>query len=255
MSPVSGGARTAFHEQLDEVRSEIVHLAGLVVETLPRSTAALLDHDLDAARKLVEGDDVLDALTLHIEDRCCQLLVLQGPMASDMRAVVTALRLASEIERCGDLAVNIAKTARRLYDVELDSRLRGLIERMSQSAVMLLRVAIDSYVDADAGRASALDDLDDELDDLQRMFVAAIFESHAAGGVDLRVGVQLALVGRYYERLGDHAVNMGERVQYMVTGWMPEHAGAARMAARGQIVAPAPILTDSDLNVPGSESR
>ena len=158
-------------------------------------------------------------------------------MASDLRAVITALRLASEIERCGDLAVNIAKAARRLYGVELESKLRGIIERMSRSAVRLFRLSVDAYADADAGRAAALDDLDDELDDLHRAFIAAIFESHHSSGVDLRVGVQLALIGRFYERLGDHAVNIGERVQYMVTGWLPEHAGAARAAARGEVEA------------------
>jgi phosphate transport system protein len=237
VNPSSGGSRTVFRDQMDEVRGEIVHLAGLVAEAIPRATSALLDADLDAARKLVDGDDVLDVLTLQIEEHCYHLLALQSPMASDLRAVITALRLASEIERCGDLAVNIAKAARRLYGVELESKLRGIIERMSRSAVRLFRLAVDAYADGDAGRAAALDDLDDELDDLHRAFIAAIFESHHSSGVDLRVGVQLALIGRFYERLGDHAVNIGERVQYMVTGWLPEHAGAARAAARGEVEA------------------
>ena len=235
MTATPGENRTVFREQMDEVRGEIVHLAGLVAEAIPRATSALLDSDLDAARRLVEGDDVLDVLTLQIEDHCYHLLALQSPMASDLRAVIVALRLASEIERCGDLAVNIAKAARRLYGVELESRLRGLIERMSRSAVRLFRLAVDAYADGDEGRAAALDDLDDELDDLHRSFIAAIFEAHHTSGVDLRVAVQLALIGRFYERLGDHAVNVGERVQYMVTGWLPEHAGAARAVARDQV--------------------
>lgn len=232
---LSPEGRAGYHAQLDEVRAQVVHLAGLVVEVVPRATALLLDTDLDAARQLVEGDDVLDVLTLQIEESCYQILALQNPVASDLRSIVTALKVASEYERCGDLAVNITKAARRLYGVELPARIRGLIERMSQSAVRLLRFSIDAYADGDAGRAAALDDLDDELDDLQRTWVAAIFEANQDADMDLRTAVQLALVGRFYERLGDHAVNVGERVQYMVTGWLPEHAGAARLAARSHL--------------------
>ena len=132
VTPNPGGSRTVFRDQMDEVRGEIVHLAGLVAEAIPRATSALLDADLDAARKLVDGDDVLDVLTLQIEEHCYHLLALQSPMASDLRAIITALRLASEIERCGDLTVNIAKAARRLYGVELERKLRGIIERMSR---------------------------------------------------------------------------------------------------------------------------
>lgn len=228
-------ARRGLGEHLDEVRDAVVDLGGMVVDRMADATRTLLERDLDGARKLIEDDDVIDALTVAIEDRCFHLLVLQSPMAGDMRAVVCALSLASEIERCGDLATNISKTARRLYDVELDPSLRGMIDRMSTLAVRQLRFAIDAYRDADEGRAAALDDLDDELDNLHRTFVEAIFSSHGDKALDLRVGVQLALLGRYYERMGDHAVNIGERVQYQVSGWMPEHDGAIRARARSEV--------------------
>ncbi len=217
-----GEGRVGYHAKLDEVRADVVHLAGLVVDAVPRATAALLDGDLVAAKALVDGDDELDDLTFGIEEACYQILALQNPVAGDLRAVVTALKVASEFERCGDLAVNLAKAARRLYGVDLPPRLRGMVERMSTTALRLLRVATDAYVDGDAARAAALDDLDDELDDLQRAWVAAIFEANRGDALDLPTGVQLALVGRFYERLGDHAVNVAERVQYLVTGALPE---------------------------------
>ena len=92
--------------------------------------------------------------------------------------------------------------------------------------------AVDSYVEDDAAKAAAIDDMDSLLDGLQREFIQVIFESHAAGRIDLQVAVQLAVVARFYERIGDHAVNIGERVRYMVTGWLPEHDGAARYRAQ-----------------------
>ena len=90
---------------------------------------------------------------------------------------------------------------------------------------------MDAYAEGDANLAGALDDMDDRLDQLHKDYIQAILELHADVR-DVQVAVQLALVGRYYERIGDHAVNIGERVQYMVTGWLPEHTGAARLAAR-----------------------
>ena len=150
-----------------------------------------------------------------------------------MRAIVTAIRLTSEIERSGDLMVNVAKAARRLYGSEVPVPLRGLLQRMARGGGPPLRLAMDAYAEGDADLAAALDDMDDRLDQLHRDYIQAILELHADVR-DVQVAVQLALVGRYYERIGDHAVNIGERVQYMVTVGCPEHAGAARVAARAQ---------------------
>lgn len=224
--------RKTFHQELDEVQHEIVRLAAMVTEIIPRGTEALLTNNLQEAQRLVDGDDVLDAISLEIEERCYQLLALQQPMAGDLRAIVTALRLTSEIERSGDLVVNVMKGARRIYGVEYDPRVRGLIQSMSEEAQRLFKLAVDAYVERDAGLAAALDDMDDRLDVLHKDYIQAIFESHSTTTIDLQAAVQLALIGRYYERIGDHAVNMGERVRYMVTGWLPEQEGAARARAR-----------------------
>jgi phosphate transport system protein len=105
---------------------------------------------------------------------------------------------------------------------------------MSEEATRLYRFAIDSYAEGNAGLAAALDDMDDRLDELHNDYIEAIFETHHAGNLHLEAGVQLALVGRYYERVGDHAVNVAERVHYMVNGWLPEHTGAARVAERAR---------------------
>ncbi len=108
---------------------------------------------------------------------------------------------------------------------------------MSEEARSLFQLAIDAYARGDAALAAALDDIDDRLDDLHEDYIQLIFEAHARGSLDLRAAVQLAVIGRYYERIGDHAVNIGERVTYMITGWLPEHSGAARAEARARIAA------------------
>ncbi len=226
--------RIGYHNELDQIRADVVRSAALVTETIPRATDALLSGDLQVAKQIIEGDDVLDALTLDIEERCFQILALQQPVATDLRSVITAIKLVAEIERSGDLMVNVAKAGRRLYGATLDARIRGIIERMGEEATRLFRLAIDAYAEGNAGLAAAVDDLDDQLDNLQKELVSVIFETRGGEEASLEVAVQLALVGRYYERVGDHAVNVSERVQYMVTGWLPEHTGAARLRARAQ---------------------
>ncbi len=224
--------RKSFHQSLDEVTQELVRLAGMVTEALGKATQALLDGDLAVADDIIRGDDVLDTLTLQIEEHCYQLLTLQQPMASDLREVVTAIRLTAEIERSGDLVANIMKAARRMYGVTFDPKVRGLIEHLGEQVHRQFRLAIDAYVERDETLAAAIDDMDDTVDELHVHYIQAIFETHEQGTVALQPAVQLALVGRFYERIGDHAVNIGERVQYMVTGWLPEHAAAARQTVR-----------------------
>jgi len=224
-------SRSTFHQQLDDVQRDLVRLAARVTECIARGTEVLLALDLAAAQALIDGDDEIDVLSLDIEERCFMLLARQQPMASDMRAVVTAIRLTSEIERSGDLMVNVAKAARRLYGSTIPVPLRGLLTAMAVEAVRLYGLAMDAYAEGDASKAAAIDDMDDRLDQLHRDYIEAILELHS-DVQEVQMAVQLALVGRYYERIGDHAVNIGERVQYMVTGWLPEHEGAARIAAR-----------------------
>ena len=218
--------RKSFHEDLDRVKGDVARLAALVTDAIPRGTTALLACDLEEAQAIIEHDVELDELSHEIEEHCYQVLALQQPVASDLRAIVTALRLNSEMERSGDLVVNIAKATRRIYAASFTPKLRGLIERMSQEAIRLYRRAIDAYLDGDAALAAAIDDMDDTLDEFQRDFIEAVFHAHEHEDLDLAVAVQLALIGRFYERIGDHAVTIGERVQYMVTGWLPEHGEA-----------------------------
>ena len=240
----------AFHQELDQIRTDLVRMAAIVTEFIPRGTEVLLSSDLRSAQSLIEEDDLVDELTIEIEEHCVQVLALQAPVASDLRALICALKLTGEIERSADLVVNIAKAARRIYRAEFSPKLRRLIEEMSEEAVRLFRLSIDAYAEGDAALAAALDDMDGRLDTLHRDFIQAIFEEHEQKGLELQVAVQLALIGRYYERIGDHAVNIGQRVEFMVTGWLPEHTGAARLRARAQFTG----RSFSDTGVPQQPS-
>lgn len=230
--PFHGDVRPVFHQHLDELRQSVVRLSAAVTELIPRATDVLLDLDLEGADYLIKGDRDIDAKSVALEERCYVLLALESPMATDLREVVSALRLISEVERSADLCVNICKAARRIYGRPLDPKLRGVIQKMGDRAQLLFKEATEAYLDRDAARAAALDDMDSVLDDLQREFIQTIFESHANGTIDLHAAVQLALVARFFERIGDHAVNMGDKVRYAVDGWMPELAGAARFDER-----------------------
>ena len=224
--------RKTFHEELDSIKHGIVRMAGRVSEAIPRGTQAFLDGDLNEAQALIEDDDILDAMSVELEERCYEVLALQQPMAGDLRAIMSALWLNGEIERSGDLMSNIAKATRRIYGTEIDPKVRGLLVQMAEEASRLFRLAIDAYVEGDTGLAAALDDIDDRLDELNTETVLAVFEAHYEHDLKLQPAVQIALVCRYYERIGDHAVNIGERVRYMVDGWMPEQDGAVRASVR-----------------------
>jgi len=217
------GLRKGFHDELESIRDGITHLAASVTEAIPRATHVLLDGDLEGADYMLLADQEVDQRSLELEERCYQILALQAPVATDLRQVIAAVKMIGEIERSGDLAVNICKAARRIYGHDIDPRLRGTITRMSEQAQQLFRFAIDAYVESDVPLAAAINDMDDMLDRLHAEFIQQIFESHAGGRLDLQVGVQLALVARFYERIGDHAVNIGGRVRYIVTGWLPGH--------------------------------
>jgi phosphate transport system protein len=225
--------RQEFHNELDDIRNEIARLGALVVELIPRVTNILLEQDLEGAEYVLRGDADVDARCTDIEERALRLLALQAPVASDLRQLAAVLKLAPEIERSADLCCNICKAARRIYRHQLDPKLRGMIQKMSDQAQHEYKEVVEAYLAVDGVRAAAIVDMDAFLDDLHRQFISQIFESHAAEAVDLQVAVQLAVVGRFYERIGDHAVNISQRVRYIATGSLPEHDQLQRRATTG----------------------
>ena len=213
--------RKHFHEELEELTTDVIRLAALAGEAIEGGTDALLAADLSAVEAIINGDQQLDDLMHSIEQRSYLLMARQQPMAVDLRVLVTILRVVHEIERIGDLMVKVAKATRRLYPEPLEPRVRGLIDRMRSQARAQLTLAIEAFADKDVARAAALVDMDDVMDDLQKDLFQAIFSAQADDQGALQKAVQIALVGRFYERIGDHAATVAARVGFMVTG---EHA-------------------------------
>jgi phosphate transport system protein len=224
--------RSNFHKEIEEIRQEVLSLGKSVIEAIPRATAVLLTGDLEGADYLLQADDEIDARAVEIEEKCFQELALQSPVAGDLRLLVSMIKIAGELERSADLAVNICKAARRIFGHEIDPALRDLIAKMSEQAQQLFISTMEAFSDHDGAKAAAIDDMDSFLDGLHRRFIAEIFEIHASREIELQVAVQLAMVARFYERIGDHAVNVSERTRFIVSGWKPELKGAARFQAR-----------------------
>jgi phosphate transport system protein len=214
--------RRAFHEELKELSEDVVRLGAMVSEAIQAGTDAFLDADLTAAERVIAQDGLVDELMHSVESRTYMLLARQQPMAVDLRMLVSILRVTHELERAGDNMVNVVKATRRIYPYELDPKIRGLIHRMRQQATEQLRLAVTAFAERDPARAAALRDMDDVMDDLQKDLFRTIFTLHVSEESSLQRAVQVALVGRYFERIADHAVNAGERVTFMVTGEFAE---------------------------------
>ena len=213
--------RKSFDEQLTELKTDVIRISAMVGESIGAGTQALLDGDLNTVQEVLANDDSIDTFEHEIELRAYELFALQQPMAVDLRTLLAILRILHELELTGDLMVTVAKAARRMYPSELPPRIRGLIERMGTQASRQLQLAVDAFADSDQSLAAALPDMDDVMDDLQKELFRAIFSTLTPDEAGLQMAVQLALIGRYYERVADHAVGIGVWTRFIVTGELP----------------------------------
>ncbi len=215
------GVDEAARRRIDDLRAEIVHLASLTADAVRAGTDAFVAGALDAAQCVIEDDDAIDALRHVVEDDCLYLLGHPGLDPVSLRFVGTALRTAQELERSADLMVNIARTTARLPPAALDPTECRLIERLGRQVGVQLRVAVNAFTDLDPSWSGALADMDETVDELERALVRhslATSVGGPAGDAGVTRAVQLALVARHYERIGDHTVTIAEQVQFIVTG-------------------------------------
>lgn len=203
--------RQAFQGELAAIEAKVIELFAMVAEDLPRATGALLSGDADALEALGDRERVIDALYPEIEELVNREILLQAPVAADLRFLLSVLRIVPELERSHDLVMHIATRANHLLGEDLSPRSRGLVERMASLAATMWRQAADSWYQRDRSAAFTLAERDEEMDELHASLLAEL----ASGQMAVPVAMEMTLVARDYERLGAHAVNISRRVIYL----------------------------------------
>jgi phosphate transport system protein len=203
---------------LELIDRKVLQLFALVGESMAGATDALLSGDREAAKALVERDAVVDRLYHDIEELSLEQLTVSGIASpEELRFLVTVIRMLPDLERNGDLAEHVARRAARGLGGELSARSRGLVERMGEVAITMWRATTDAYAERLPKAASLVDSLDDEMDDLHVSLTVEV----VAGTMPLPVAVELAMVARFYERFGDHAVNLAKRADVLALAETP----------------------------------
>jgi len=209
--------REEFQRDLERIEAKVIELFAMVAEDMPRATDALLSGDNDALAVLIEREQIIDALWPEIEELVNREIVLQAPVAVDLRYLLSVLRIVPVLERAHDLVISIGSRANHSLGEELTTRSRVIVERMSELASAMWRQAADAWYQRDKTAAFSLSERDEEMDELHSSLTAEL----ASGQMSVQVAMEMALVARDYERLGAHAVNIARRVVYLA-GSSPE---------------------------------
>jgi len=212
--------RQEFDNELEAIEAKVIELFAMVAEGVPVATQALLNGDNDAYITLAERDRAIDALYVEVEGLANREILLQAPVAADLRFLLSVLRIVPELERSHDLVVHIGASAGHLLEEDLTPRARGLVARMGELDAQMWRQAADSWYQRDRAAAVALSERDEELDELHGSLIAEL----ASGQTTVPVAMEMALVARDFERLGAHAVNIARRVIYLA-GSAPKKPG------------------------------
>lgn len=209
--------RDAYYDQLRGIVDDVVGLTGMVRQSLASATLALLDGNRSLAEQVIADDARIDQLTNDIEDRSFLIMATQSPVAGDLRQLIATLRIIADLERMGDHAVHIAKVARmREPAVAVPEDLQPTIRAMAQVADAMIEKASHIVAKADVDAAPGLERKDDEMDKLHRKLFRTLLSDKWDFGVE--PAIDLALLSRFYERIGDHAVSMARRMVFQVTG-------------------------------------
>ena len=209
--------REEFQADLNEVSRLLVTMAEAVRAAMRKATTALLTADLKAAQSVIERDAEVDAIYGQVEAKVADTIARQAPVASDLRMVITALHISADLERMGDLAEHVAKTAQRRHpSPAVPAELRPVFKKMSEVADRMAEKITTVLAKPNAATAAELENDDDAMDDLERDLFKILLNDDWPYGAE--TAIDGALLGRFYERYADHAVNAGEQVVYLVTG-------------------------------------
>ncbi|WP_116204525.1 phosphate signaling complex protein PhoU [Amycolatopsis circi] len=212
--------REAYHVELDQLAENLAAMSVQVADAMERATKALLEVDLGLAEQVISDDAKVDDARAECEEQAYALLALQAPVATDLRTVLAAIHAAESLERMGDLALHVAKAARRRHpDPVLPEAVKPYFSEMGRAAVGLARQVEAVIKTKDVSAAKDLEAEDDQVDDLHRHLFTVLMDREWPHGVASAVDV--TLLGRFYERYADHAVSVAKRMIFVVTGRMP----------------------------------
>lgn len=209
--------RGQFQEDLDGVRNTLVEMAGRVKVAMENTTTALLTADLALAEKVIAEDAIIDEIQHELDARTINLIARQSPVATDLRILISSLRMSADLERMGDLADHVAKLARMRYPATaVPPELALTIEEMGRVCVKIVEKTALVVSNRDAQLAQEIEKDDDEIDSLHRKIIQTLLEPGWAHGIE--TAIDMTLLGRYYERCADHAVSIARRIEFLVTG-------------------------------------
>ena len=212
--------RTAYHERLDDLAAQLGEMCGLAGAAMKRATQALLEADIVAAEEVIRDHERIVAMRAQVEKEALALLALQQPVAGELRAIFSSIQIIADTERMGALAVHVAKIARREYPKQvLPEEVRRWFAEMGKVAIALGDSAKQVLVSRDPQQAAQLHEQDQAMDDLYRHLFSVLIDREWKHSIS--VGVEAALLGRFYQRFADHAVEIGRRVIFMGSGVLP----------------------------------
>ena len=224
MAPPEHG-NSHFQDQLEQLKTRLLEMGGLAEEQVRLAVKGLVDCDRALIGRVLTGDGPLNALHIEVDSRCFTLLALHQPMAVDLRAIVAAVKINTDLERVGDLAINIAEAA-RLYADHLAVKKLIDIPQMATIAQRMLRDALDAFVRRDTGLAQHVLDEDDTLDGLKTQIFRELLTYMLQDPATIEPALDLILISRHLERIGDHATNIAEDVIFMVSAKDVRHHAA-----------------------------
>jgi phosphate transport system protein len=211
-----------FQEELEALQGRLLEMGGLAEERVSAAVRSLVSRDIAAIERVLYGDEPINALHVEIDNRCFKLLALHQPMATDLRAIVSSVKINTDLERVGDLAVNIAEAAKR-YATHPPVKKLIDIPQMGDIAQEMLHDALDAFVRRDTALAQQVLNEDDRLDGLKTQIFRELLEYMLKDPATVEPALDLILVSRHLERIGDHATNIAEDVIFMVSALDVRH--------------------------------
>lgn len=216
-----------FQEELEQLKNRLLEMGGLAEERVRTAVEGLVSRELTLVQQVLQGDGPINQLHIEVDNRCFMLLALHQPMAVDLRAIVSAVKINTDLERVGDLAVNIAEAVTRYLEHPPVKELID-IPRMARVAQTMLRDALDAFVRRDTALAEAVLNQDDELDGLKTQVFRELLTYMLQAPSTIEPALDLILISRHLERIGDHATNIAEDVIFMVSAKDVRHHAADR---------------------------